>query len=89
MSDTPVVERVDTAVFTVPTDAPEADGTLTRDSTTLVLAEVYCGPVTGLGYTCAPAAPAGPDGPVNRLRAPARPRSPSATTPATRQGVDT
>ncbi|MGW2783557.1 hypothetical protein ACWC3X_20250 [Streptomyces populi] len=39
MSDTPVVERVDTAVSTVPTDAPEADPTLTRDSTTLVLAE--------------------------------------------------
>ncbi|MEU6273972.1 enolase C-terminal domain-like protein [Streptomyces populi] len=58
MSDTSVVERVDTAVFTVPTDAPEADGTLTWDSTTLVLAEVHCGHVMGLGYTYAPAATA-------------------------------
>ncbi|MFJ9821777.1 enolase C-terminal domain-like protein [Streptomyces sp. NPDC101151] len=58
MSDTPVVEGVDTAVFTVPTDAPEADGTLSWDSTTLVLATVRCGDVTGLGYTYAPAATA-------------------------------
>ncbi|MFF7216593.1 enolase C-terminal domain-like protein [Streptomyces sp. NPDC008238] len=58
MSDDPVVERVDTAVFTVPTDAPEADGTLTWDSTTLVLTTVHCGDVTGLGYTYAPAATA-------------------------------
>ncbi|MER7810340.1 enolase C-terminal domain-like protein [Streptomyces sp900116325] len=58
MSDDPVVERVDTAVFTVPTDAPEADATLAWDSTTLVLAAVHCGHVTGLGYTYAPAATA-------------------------------
>ncbi|WEO99955.1 enolase C-terminal domain-like protein [Streptomyces sp. FXJ1.172] len=58
MSDTPVVERLDTAVFTVPTDAPEADGTLSWDSTTLVLATVRCGDTTGLGYTYAPAATA-------------------------------
>ncbi|MGP3734668.1 enolase C-terminal domain-like protein [Streptomyces sp. GDS52] len=58
MTDTPVVERVDTAVYTVPTDAPEADGTLGWDSTTLVLATVRCGNVTGLGYTYAPAAAA-------------------------------
>ncbi|KUO09700.1 enolase C-terminal domain-like protein [Streptomyces sp. DSM 15324] len=58
MSDSPVVERVGTAVYTVPTDAPEADGTLAWDSTTLVLASVDCGSVTGLGYTYAPAATA-------------------------------
>ncbi|MFF8882624.1 enolase C-terminal domain-like protein [Streptomyces flaveolus] len=58
MSDTPVVTGVDTAVFTVPTDSPEADGTLSWDSTTLVLATVRCGDVTGLGYTYAPAATA-------------------------------
>ncbi|UXY30835.1 enolase C-terminal domain-like protein [Streptomyces sp. HUAS TT20] len=58
MSDSPVVERVDTAVYTVPTDAPEADGTLAWDSTTLVVATVACGSVTGLGYTYAPAATA-------------------------------
>lgn len=58
MSDTPVVDRVDTAVFTVPTESPEADGTLAWDSTTLVLATVGCGGVTGLGYTYAPTAAA-------------------------------
>ncbi|WP_329406871.1 mandelate racemase [Streptomyces sp. NBC_00704] len=58
MSDTPVVTGVDTAVYTVPTDAPEADGTLAWDSTTLVLATVRCGDATGLGYTYAPAATA-------------------------------
>lgn len=59
MSDTPTVDGVDTTVFTVPTDAPEADGTISWDSTTLVLATVRCGDVTGLGYTYAPAATAG------------------------------
>ncbi|WP_037673972.1 enolase C-terminal domain-like protein [Streptomyces griseus] len=58
MSDAPVVAGVDTAVFTVPTDFPEADGTLGWDSTTVVLATVRCGDVTGLGYTYAPAATA-------------------------------
>ncbi|MGW3497666.1 enolase C-terminal domain-like protein [Streptomyces sp. NPDC001020] len=58
MTDTPVAERVDSAVFTVPTDAPEADGTLSWDSTTLVLVTVRCGEYTGLGYTYAPAATA-------------------------------
>jgi L-alanine-DL-glutamate epimerase-like enolase superfamily enzyme len=53
-----VVRRVDSAVYTVPTDGPEADGTLSWDSTTLVLATVDCGDITGLGYTYAPAATA-------------------------------
>ncbi|MGX4688009.1 hypothetical protein [Streptomyces sp. JNUCC 63] len=58
MSDTPVVERVDTAVSTVPTGAPEADGTLGRDSTTPALAAVRCGDVTALGHAYAPPATA-------------------------------
>lgn len=58
MSDQPVVERMDSAVYTVPTDAPEADGTLAWNSTTLVLATVRCGEATGLGWTYAPAAAA-------------------------------
>ncbi|MFC3577042.1 enolase C-terminal domain-like protein [Streptomyces yaanensis] len=57
-SGKPSVERVDTAVYTVPTDTPEADGTLSWDRTTLVLATVRCGDVTGLGYTYGPAATA-------------------------------
>ncbi|MEU3345988.1 enolase C-terminal domain-like protein [Streptomyces sp. NPDC006700] len=53
-----VVECVESAVYTVPADGPEADGTLAWDSTTLVLATVRCRDVTGLGYTYAPAAAA-------------------------------
>ena len=53
----PVVEGIETAVYTVPTDAPKADGTLAWDSTTLVLAPVRSGNTTGIGCTYgAPAA---------------------------------
>ena len=48
-----VVEAVRVAAYTVPTDAPEADGTYAWDSTTLVTAEVRAGGQTGLGYTYA------------------------------------
>ncbi|GAA2782318.1 enolase C-terminal domain-like protein [Streptomyces rameus] len=58
MSDQPGVDAVDTAVYTVPTDAPEADGTLAWDRTTIVLVTVRSGTTTGLGYTYAPAATA-------------------------------
>jgi L-alanine-DL-glutamate epimerase-like enolase superfamily enzyme len=53
------VEQVTAAAYTVPTDAPEADGTISWTSTTLVLAEVAAGGATGLGWTYAsPAAAA-------------------------------
>lgn len=39
--------------YKVPTDAPESDGTLRWDSTTLVLVEVQAGGETGIGYTYA------------------------------------
>jgi L-alanine-DL-glutamate epimerase-like enolase superfamily enzyme len=42
----------------VPTDGPEADGTLAWESTTLVAVEVTAGGRTGLGYTYGPAATA-------------------------------
>lgn len=45
------VDEVNVAAYTIPTDAPEGDGTLWWDSTTLVVAELRCGEVTGLGYT--------------------------------------
>jgi L-alanine-DL-glutamate epimerase-like enolase superfamily enzyme len=54
-----VVERLDVAVYTVPTDRPEADGTLSWDSTTMVVVEVRGGARSGLGWTYAPAAVAG------------------------------
>jgi len=50
------VTAVETSVYTIPTDAPEADGTLSWDSTTLVLVSVQAGGVTGLGYTYGPPA---------------------------------
>jgi len=55
----PVVEHLDAAVYVVPTDAPEADGTLAWDKTTLVLATARAGGQQGIGwsYTAAAAAP--------------------------------
>jgi len=54
-----LIEKVEIAAFTIPTDAPEADGTLSWDSTTLVLAEIRAGGQMGTGYTYAhPAAAA-------------------------------
>lgn len=47
------IEGLRTAVYQIPTDAPEADGTITWDSTTLVLVEATGGGTTGLGYTYA------------------------------------
>ncbi|MEW1810208.1 enolase C-terminal domain-like protein [Pseudarthrobacter phenanthrenivorans] len=52
------VTAVRARAFTVPTDAPEADGTYSWDSTTLVLVEADGGGKTGLGWTYAPAASA-------------------------------
>ncbi len=45
-------------VYTVPTDAPEADGTCSWNSTTMVLVQLQGGGKTGLGYTYADAAAA-------------------------------
>jgi L-alanine-DL-glutamate epimerase-like enolase superfamily enzyme len=50
------VDRVDVAAYTIPTDAPEADGTIAWDSTTLVLVHAHAGEVVGLGWTYAGAA---------------------------------
>jgi hypothetical protein len=48
----PAIESVAAEVYTVPTDAPEGDGTLTWDATTLVLARVVqADGVEGLGWT--------------------------------------
>ena len=53
------IEQVDVSTYTIPTDAPESDGTLAWDSTTLVLVQVRAGGHTGVGYTYAgPAAAA-------------------------------
>ncbi|MFB4319177.1 enolase C-terminal domain-like protein [Actinomadura sp. 21ATH] len=52
----PAVDAVEAAAYTVPTDVPEADGTLAWDSTTLVLVEASAAGVTGLGWTYGPPA---------------------------------
>lgn len=41
--------------FTVPTDAPEADGTFAWESTSMVLVRLACGSTRALGYTYADA----------------------------------
>jgi L-alanine-DL-glutamate epimerase-like enolase superfamily enzyme len=52
----PLVSAVTTGVYVVPTDRPEADGTLSWDHTTLVLVEVDAGGQRGLGWTYAASA---------------------------------
>ncbi len=54
----PAVEHVDVHAFTVPTETPEADGTLEWDATTAVAVQIEAGSVTGLGWTYSSAAAA-------------------------------
>ena len=54
----PRITRIDVRVYEIPTDAPEADGTLEWSSTTMVVVEIAAGDVKGLGYTYAHAAAA-------------------------------
>ena len=49
------IERGRVRCFTVPTDAPEADGTFAWNSTTLILITLEAGSKQGLGYTYADA----------------------------------
>ena len=46
----PVTES-SVSVYTIPTDAPESDGTLEWTSTTIVVVEVRAGAAAGLGFT--------------------------------------
>ena len=50
------VDDVAVSAYTVPTDAPEADGTCAWDSTTMVLVETRSGSTTGTGWTYGPQA---------------------------------
>ncbi|SEK44991.1 enolase C-terminal domain-like protein [Streptacidiphilus jiangxiensis] len=47
----PVVEALTVQVLDFPTDAPEADGTATWSSTTMVLVQARSGTASGLGWT--------------------------------------
>nr|UXE44427.1 3,6-anhydro-alpha-L-galactonate cycloisomerase [uncultured bacterium] len=47
------ITQIDVSAFTIPTDSPEADGTIEWDSTTIVIVEAYAGGQTGIGFTYA------------------------------------
>lgn len=49
--DRVLIEEVRATAYTVPTDAPESDGTLACSATTMVLVEARVGKVIGLGYS--------------------------------------
>jgi L-alanine-DL-glutamate epimerase-like enolase superfamily enzyme len=45
------IKRVEASAYTIPTDAPEGDGTFQWNSTTLVLCEIHAEDATGIGFT--------------------------------------
>jgi L-alanine-DL-glutamate epimerase-like enolase superfamily enzyme len=47
------IEELEVGAYTIPTDSPEADGTLAWDSTTIVVVRAVGGGEWGLGYTYA------------------------------------
>src|SRR5579863_10541401 len=47
------ITEAEVRIFTVPTDAPEADGTIAWDHTTMVLVTLSSGTTTGIGYSYA------------------------------------
>ncbi len=49
------IESISVRAFSVPTDYPEADGTLEWDSTTMILVEIKAACCVGIGYTYADA----------------------------------
>jgi len=51
ISSEPKIAETTATAFTIPTDAPEADGTFAWDATTLIVVEMKCENVTGVGYT--------------------------------------
>ena len=52
------IERLDVSAYIVPTDSPESDGTISWDSTTLVLVEASAGGKKSVGYSYADVATA-------------------------------
>jgi len=45
------IERIDVSACRVPTEQPESDGTLSWDSTTIVIVQVGAGGLRGIGYS--------------------------------------
>jgi L-alanine-DL-glutamate epimerase-like enolase superfamily enzyme len=54
--EVPAIRGIDAAVFVIPTDAPEADGTLAWDATTMVVVTADAAGEQGLGWSYASAA---------------------------------
>jgi len=52
------IARIDVAAYTIATDAPESDGTIAWDKTTIVVVEARAGDGCGIGYSYAHAAAA-------------------------------
>lgn len=52
------IDGVESAAYTIPTDAPEADGTLEWNETTIVVVEATAGTARGIGYSYTHAAAA-------------------------------
>jgi L-alanine-DL-glutamate epimerase-like enolase superfamily enzyme len=52
-SAVPVIEKIAASALRIPTDAPEADGTIAWDHTTIVIVEAAASGRTGLGYSYA------------------------------------
>jgi len=52
------VDAIHVSAYTIPTDAPESDGTLEWDSTTIVVVEIEAARETGIGWTYGAAAAA-------------------------------
>ncbi len=57
-SEKVAIENLVVSAFTVPTDFPESDGTITWDKTTIVIVEAIAGGKRSLGYTYADVATA-------------------------------
>jgi L-alanine-DL-glutamate epimerase-like enolase superfamily enzyme len=51
LNSSPFIHSGSVASFTIPTDAPEGDGTLTWNSTTLIVVKLGCDEHEGIGYT--------------------------------------
>src|SRR4051812_28577522 len=52
------IESLAISRYTVPTSSPESDGTISWNSTTMILVEAFAGGETGIGYTYADASAA-------------------------------
>jgi L-alanine-DL-glutamate epimerase-like enolase superfamily enzyme len=54
-----LIQDLSVAAYTIPTDVPEADGTIAWDSTTIIIVKLKAGSKEGIGYSYAHAATAG------------------------------